>query len=94
MQKLPKIEFYRAVIGTPENCKRIWQTLLKTNDIYIVIQVWQDGAWWCMQQKRYSDNVSFSTTWGDASYIMQLLQEHGHVAGLNHIDFMQGNWNA
>lgn len=94
MQELPTIEFYRAVTGTPENCKRVWQTIFKTNDIHIVIQVWQDGAWWCMQQKRYADNGLYATTWGNASHIMQSLQMYGHVSGLDHIDFNAGNWNA
>ena len=93
MQELPRIKFERAIIGTPENYKRVWFASF-THDGYITLfTVWQDGAWWCMQLKN-TDGGVWQSTWGNASHIMQSLQIYGHVAGLDHIDFNPGNFNA
>jgi hypothetical protein len=94
MQELPRIEFERAIIGTPENCKRAWISIFvySDEDEYRTVSIWQDGAWWCMQEE-FNDKV-FASTWGNSSHIMQELQMYGHVAGLDHIDFNPGNLNA
>lgn len=94
MQELPTIEFERAIFGTPENCKRGWISIFtySDEDNCRTVILWQEGAWWCMQEQ-YEGKV-FASTWGNASHIMQELQMYGHVAGLDHIDFNAGNWNA
>lgn len=94
MRELPRIEFSREIIGTPENCKRAWIAfyVLSNENISSKVSIWQDGAWWCMQVEY--GNVLINTTWGNASHIMQELQMFGHVAGLDHIDFNRGNLNA
>jgi hypothetical protein len=44
MQELPRIEFERAIIGTPENCKRAWISIFvySDEDEYRTVSIWQD----------------------------------------------------
>jgi hypothetical protein len=93
MSEVTRMYFEREVIGTPENCKRVWSATVKIDGAMTGITLWQDGAWWCMQLKNRMGGV-WSNTWGNAQHIMQELAQYGLQADIDHIDFNASNFNV
>jgi hypothetical protein len=92
MSEVTRMYFEREVIGTPENCKRVWSAMVVNDGEMVGITLWQDGAWWCMQLKN-PDGVWFST-WGNAQHIVEQMSMHGLQVIIDHIDFNASNFNV
>ena len=87
-----RMYFEREVVGTPENCKRVWSAMVVHDGEMVGITLWQDGPWWCMQEE--TNGKMYSSTWGNAQHIMQELALYGLQVVVDHIDFNASNINV
>ena len=92
MSEQKRIYFAREVIGTPENSKRVWSAVVRADGETNTITIWQDGAWWCMQEE--CNGKVYSSTWGNAQHIIQELAFYDLQVGVDHIDFNASNTNV
>jgi hypothetical protein len=92
MSEVKRMYFEREVIGTPENCKRVWSAMVVHDREMTGITLWQDGPWWCMTEE--TNSKICSSTWGNAQHIMQELAMYGRQVIIDHIDFNASNFNV
>lgn len=92
MAQEARMYFEREVIGTPENCKRVWAAMVRVDGETNMITIWQDGAWWCMQEE--CNGRVYSSTWGNAQHIIQELAIYNLQVVIDHIDFSASNINV
>jgi hypothetical protein len=92
MPEQPKMYFEREVVGTPENCKRVFVAMVVSEGEMVGITLWQDGAWWCMTEE--ARGKVHASTWGNAQHIMQELAFYNMQAVIDHIDFNASNFNV
>ena len=92
MSEVTRMYFEREVVGTPENSKRVWSAVVRADGEINTITIWQDGAWWCMQEE--CSGKVYSSTWGNASHIIQELAFYGLQVVVDHIDFNASNTNV
>ena len=93
MCEVTRMYFEREVVGTPENCKRVFVAMARIDGGMTRATLWQDGAWWCMQLKNPDGGV-WSSTWGNAQHIVEQLAQYGLQADIDHIDFNASNFNV
>lgn len=92
MSEVTQMHFEREVVGTPENCKRVFVAMVVHEGEMVGITLWQDGAWWCMTEE--ARGRVYSSTWGNAQHIMQELSLYGLQPIIDHIDFSASNFNV
>ena len=92
MTEQTRMYFEREVVGTPENSKSVWSAMVRADGEINTITIWQDGAWWCMQEE--CSGKVYSSTWGNAQHIIQELALYGLQVVIDHIDFNASNINV
>ena len=92
MTEQTRMYFEREVVGTPENSKRVLSAMVRADGEINTITIWQDGAWWCMQEE--CSGKVYSSTWGNAQHIIQELALYGLQVVIDHIDFNASNINV